>query len=65
MAVNGTAKAQSVTLGISDEVDTEVISGLNPGDQVIIGGNLGLEHGDKIVIKGPLQKQINEQLRKG
>ena len=65
LAVNGTAKAQTVTLGISDEVDTEVISGLNPGDQVIIGGNLGLEHGDKIVIKGPLQKQINEQLRKG
>jgi multidrug efflux pump subunit AcrA (membrane-fusion protein) len=65
LAVNGTAKAQTVTLGISDEFDTEVISGLNPGDQVIIEGNLGLEHGDKIVIRGPLQKQNNEQLQKG
>ncbi len=65
LAVNGTAKAQTVTLGISDEFDTEVISGLNPGDQVIIEGNLGLEHGDKIVIKGLPQKQNNEQLQKG
>lgn len=65
LAVNGTAKTQTVTLGISDEFDTEVISGLNPGDQVIIEGNLGLEHGDKIVIKGLPQKQNNEQLQKG
>jgi multidrug efflux pump subunit AcrA (membrane-fusion protein) len=65
LVVNGTARVQTVTLGISDGVDVEVISGVNQGDSVIVEGNLGLEDGDKIVIKGFPEKQINKQLRKG
>jgi len=51
LAVNDTARVRPVTLGISDGVDIEVISGIKPGEKVIVEGNLGLEHGDKIVLK--------------
>ncbi len=59
LAVNGTAIIRPVKLGISDGVDVEVISGVNPGDEVIIEGNLGLEDGDRIVIKS-LPQKINQ-----
>lgn len=65
LAVNGTAKVRPVTLGISNGIDIEVISGVNQGDRVIVEGNLGLEHGDKIVIKGLPEKQMNKQLQEG
>jgi membrane fusion protein (multidrug efflux system) len=51
LALNGNAKAQPVTLGISDGVYVEVISGVNTGENVIVEGNLGLEDGDRIVLK--------------
>ncbi len=51
LAVNGMAEVRPVKLGISDGVDVEVISGIKPGEKVIVEGNLGLEHGDKIVLK--------------
>jgi len=51
LALNGNAKAQPVTLGISDGVYVEVISGVNAGENVIVEGNLGLEDGDRIVLK--------------
>jgi len=60
LAVNGMAKVRLVELGISDEVDIEVISGVNPGDLVVIEGNLGLEDGDKIVTKRVREKQTSE-----
>jgi len=51
LAVNGVAKITPVTLGISDGVYVEVISGVNAGEEVIVQGNLGLEDGNRIVLK--------------
>ncbi|MBW2032170.1 MAG: efflux RND transporter periplasmic adaptor subunit [Deltaproteobacteria bacterium] len=51
LAVNGMAEVRPVKLGISDGVDVEIISGIKPGEKVIVEGNLGLDHGDKIVLK--------------
>ena len=51
VAANGTAETRSVTLGISDGVDVEVISGVAMGEMVITRGNLGLENGESIVVK--------------
>ena len=50
VATNGTATARSVTLGISDGVDVEIVSGVAAGEMVITRGNLGLEDGESIVV---------------
>ena len=57
LAVNGTAKVRPVTLGLSDGVYVEVISGVKAGENVIVEGNLGLEDGDSIVLKAPLKSK--------
>ncbi len=51
VAANGTAESRHVTLGISDGIDVEVISGVTAGEMVITRGNLGLENGESIVVK--------------
>ena len=51
VAANGTAEARQVTLGISDGVDVEVISGVTAGEMVITRGNLGLGDGERVVVK--------------
>ncbi len=61
VAVNGVARARLVTLGISDGVDIEVVSGVNVGDKVIIRGNLGLEDGDRIILKSPPREPMSER----
>ena len=35
---NGRAEFQKVTTGITGATDIEVVSGLNPGDQIVTGG---------------------------
>jgi hypothetical protein len=34
--VNGAEQARAVTVGASDALRTQVLSGLNPGDQVVV-----------------------------
>jgi len=51
LAANGVARARPVTLGISDGVDVEVLSGVKVGEAVAVRGNVGLKDGDKIVVK--------------
>jgi len=34
--VNGKLHSKPVTTGISDEINTEIVSGLNEGDEVVI-----------------------------
>jgi multidrug efflux pump subunit AcrA (membrane-fusion protein) len=53
VAANGVAQVRPVTLGISDGIDVEVLSGVEIGEEVIVYGNLGLEDGDRIVVKVP------------
>ena len=51
VAANGVARARPVSLGISDGVNVEVVSGVNVGDKVIVRGNLGLEDGESIAVE--------------
>ena len=47
---NGVAEERIVTVGLSDGINSEIISGLNEGDAVIVTGNLGLRSGTKIQV---------------
>ena len=57
VAANGVARARPVTTGISDGVDVEVLSGVEAGEEVIVGGNVGLEDGGRIVLKAPRENR--------
>jgi multidrug efflux pump subunit AcrA (membrane-fusion protein) len=50
VGADGAAHRKPVTLGISDDVDVEVQSGLAPSDMVITGGAYGLDEGTKVKI---------------
>lgn len=47
---NGSAQSKKVTLGINDGEDVQVLSGVDPADQVITGGAYGLDPGTKVKI---------------
>lgn len=51
------AEARLVTLGISDGIDVEIISGVSAGEMVIVRGNLGIEDGDAITLKTSQKNQ--------
>ena len=40
----------TVTLGISDSEDVQVLTGIAPGDTVITGGAYGLDEGTKVKV---------------
>lgn len=48
IGADGTAHRKAVTLGISDGVDVQVLSGLTPSDRVITVGAYGLDEGTKV-----------------
>jgi len=48
VAKNGIAEKREVTLGIGNEEEIEVKSGVAEGEEVIISGNIGLQAGDKV-----------------
>lgn len=51
--INGSqARQRSVVLGISDGVSTQIVSGLMPGDRVVIAGAQGLTDGASVTVKG-------------
>jgi len=52
VADNGKAVKKKVTLGISDGTKTEVISGLNLGEQLIIAGQSSLKDGTPVTLPG-------------
>jgi HlyD family secretion protein len=67
LPVDGVAKSQSVSLGVSDELYTEITSGLTVGQEVIVGPFRKLKYmrdGDLIVItkKLGLQQIKNEMI---
>lgn len=64
LPVNGIAVSQSVSLGVSDELYTEVTSGLAVGQEVIVGPFRKLKYmrdGDMVVITRKLGLQKIEQ----
>ncbi|TEB11485.1 efflux RND transporter periplasmic adaptor subunit [Pelotomaculum propionicicum] len=50
--VEGTAKENKVSVGISDGKVTEITAGLTEGDQVIVLGQQGLVNGAKVIVQG-------------
>jgi RND family efflux transporter MFP subunit len=46
---NGSAKLKYVTVGSSDGIDTEVVSGLKAGEKIITAGFANLQEGDALV----------------
>ncbi|HEY2472411.1 MAG TPA: efflux RND transporter periplasmic adaptor subunit [Terracidiphilus sp.] len=54
MGADGKAHRKTITLGIGDDDDVQVTSGLAPGDTVITGGAYGLDDGVKVKV-GPAE----------
>jgi len=50
LGADGAAHRRAVTLGIADEQDVQVTTGLTPDDQVITGGAYGLDDGAKVKV---------------
>jgi HlyD family secretion protein len=50
---NGTAHAAPITAGIADDTNTQIISGINPGDQIITSNQANLADGTSVRIAGP------------
>lgn len=51
VTVKDIATQRDVTLGASDDTAVQVISGVQPGDKIIIEGQQTLKDGDKLVVK--------------
>jgi membrane fusion protein (multidrug efflux system) len=51
VAEGGLARMRRVTAGLRDEIETQLLSGVRPGEKVIIAGNEALTGGDKISIR--------------
>ena len=47
----GTVRVAAVKLGAENDARAEVLSGLNDGDQVIVGRRAGLKEGDRVRAK--------------
>lgn len=56
IGADSTAHRKPVTLGIQDDGDVQVLSGLLPSDMVITGGAYGLDDGTKVKI-GPAEDE--------
>ena len=54
VGTDGLAHERDVTLGVSDGKDTQVISGVHPGEQVVTTGAHSLEDGTKVEV-GPAE----------
>lgn len=52
IGADGTAQRKTVTVGIADGEDVQLLSGVNPSDLVITGGAYGLDTGTKVKV-GP------------
>ena len=51
---NGRASARQVELGMADDKSTEIVSGLAPGEQIVVVGQAGLRDGAAIqVVEAP------------
>jgi len=52
IVVGSQALRWPVTVGLQNETDAEILGGIQPGDQVIVGGGQSLEPGQAVTIQG-------------
>ena len=57
ITAGGVAKSTPVKTGISDDHDTQVLSGIKPGDTVITTGAFGMDDGTKVRIAAPAEDE--------
>jgi HlyD family secretion protein len=50
IGADGTAKSKTVKLGITDGQDTQVLDGVNEGEQVVTKGAYGMDDGTKVKV---------------
>jgi membrane fusion protein (multidrug efflux system) len=62
---SGRASQRPVQLGITDDKSSEIVSGLNPGEQVVVVGQTGLRDGVPIRVVNPNQGQGGQGQRQG
>lgn len=56
VVVDARAVKKEVTIGMQTTEEAEILSGLNPGDMVIVEGNFGLMDGSPVILLGEVQK---------
>ncbi len=59
VAPNGTARKQSVAIGVQTKESTQIVEGLKPSDTVITTGGYGLDEGTKVKV-GPAESKDPE-----
>jgi RND family efflux transporter MFP subunit len=52
VAAEGRAEQRVVQVGVSDEKNTEILSGIAPGEQVVVVGSYGLRDGQAVQVPG-------------
>jgi membrane fusion protein (multidrug efflux system) len=52
----GVARRRTVTTGLNSEGRIEVLSGLTPGESVVVVGHGGLKDGSAVSVRGPVQE---------
>jgi RND family efflux transporter MFP subunit len=57
VVANNRAQARVVQVGVSDDKSTEIISGVEPGEQVVIVGSYGLRDGQAVQVPGERRSQ--------
>lgn len=65
VGADSTAHKKSVTLGISDDGNVQVLSGLTPDDMVITVGGYGLDEGTKVKIGTPGADDTDKPAKSG
>jgi len=50
VALDGVAERRIVELGFTDDVSAEILSGLEPGEQIVIKGQRSLKHGSPLKV---------------
>jgi hypothetical protein len=50
IGADGTARSTLVKTGITDGTDTQIVSGINAGDQVVTNGAYGMDDGTKVKV---------------
>ena len=52
----GVARRRPVTTGLNSDGRIEVLSGLSPGERVVVVGQSGLKDGSPVNVRGPAQE---------
>jgi hypothetical protein len=62
---DGVAERIVVEIGLSDDAQAEILSGISPGDRIVVKGQRSLQHGQAVrVLEGAEETVANEPAEK-